>query len=164
MHLVSNTERWAQFCLDYMSNCMHERTSNLLQYVNQKYEHMLSSSRGRSVLYGYVYMYRKKQLQLVSPFRAGTLPLDIETGGWINTSLHARRFRPCILKMNYILVCVRFIWFLLYNSISELHSEFADLNVQERFAYILRHEYSYVARDVYEKSLRQAQILNTNMV
>ena len=86
---------------------------------------------------GYMSRYQRS---LLSHFRAGTLPLHIETGRWVNTPLEERLCRLCIdecIEDEFHFLCVCRLYqnerVLLYNRVSELHSEFASLNVQEKF-------------------------------
>ncbi len=61
------------------------------------------------------------------------------------TLLVARAMLPSLLVLERVL---------LYNSVIELHPEFASLNVQEKFVYLLRYENREVAKYL-EKSVQQ---------
>ncbi len=80
----------------------------------------------------------------LSQFRAGTRLLHIKSGRWVNTPLEESPCRLCIdqctEEFHFLCVCRLYQneGAFLYDRVSELHPEFASVNAQEKFVYLLR--------------------------
>jgi hypothetical protein len=103
--------------------------------------------------------YSKNRLHrsLIAQLRSGTLPLNIEIGRFRHIELENRTCTLCdlnVIENEFHFVCQCPVYSdcrsIMYNSITTKHSEFNNLQVQEKFLFIMKNEWQNLS--VYLKS------------
>jgi hypothetical protein len=112
--------------------------------------------------------YSKNRLNrsLIAQLRSGTLPLNIEIGRFRHIELENRTCTLCdlnVIENEFHFVCQCPVYSdcrsIMYNSITTKHSEFNNLQVQEKFLFIMKNEWQNLS--VYLKSAWE--IRNSNL-